>query len=106
MYDSLAQEHKLTRTYQLEQIKQVVDKLDVVKYIEDGFVESDMYSRFNGQPNSTLQVVAGSNQNEIATAEVVKAYVDDPLDWGVNHAERRRLVPALEPVTELAAATH
>jgi ornithine cyclodeaminase len=28
----------LTRTYQLEQIKQVVDKLDVAKYIEDGFV--------------------------------------------------------------------
>jgi len=28
----------LTRTYQLDQIKQVVDKLDVVKYIEDGFV--------------------------------------------------------------------
>ena len=44
--------------------------------IEDGFVESDMYSRFNGQPNSTLQVVAGSNQNEIATAEVVKAYIE------------------------------
>jgi ornithine cyclodeaminase len=28
----------LTRTFQFEQIKQVVDKLDVAKYIEDGFV--------------------------------------------------------------------
>ena len=28
----------MTRTYQLEQIKQVVDKLDVAKYIEEGFV--------------------------------------------------------------------
>ncbi len=44
--------------------------------IEDGFVESDMYSRFNGKPNSTLQVVAGSNQNEIATARVVKEYIE------------------------------
>jgi multidrug efflux pump subunit AcrB len=43
--------------------------------IEDGFVESDMYSRFNGRPNSTLQVVAGSDQNEIATAKVVKEYI-------------------------------
>lgn len=28
----------MTRTYPLEQIKQVVDKLDLTKYIEDGFV--------------------------------------------------------------------
>jgi multidrug efflux pump subunit AcrB len=45
--------------------------------IQDGFVESDMYSRFNGKPNSTLQVVAGSNQNEIATARVVKEYIEE-----------------------------
>ena len=44
--------------------------------IEDGFVESDRFSRFNGEPNSTLQVVAGSNQNEIATARVVKEYIE------------------------------
>lgn len=43
--------------------------------IEDGFVESDRFSRFNGEPNSTLQVVAGSNQNEIETARVVKEYI-------------------------------
>lgn len=45
--------------------------------IEDGFVESDRYSRFNGEPNSTLQIVAGSNQNEIETARVVKEYIAD-----------------------------
>ena len=44
--------------------------------IEDGFVESDRFSRFNGEPNSTLQVVAGSNQNEIETARVVKEYIE------------------------------
>ena len=38
MDESIAWEHKVTRTYQLEQIKQVVDELDVTKYIEDGFV--------------------------------------------------------------------
>ena len=47
-----------------------------IAHIEDGFVESDMFSRFNGKPNSTLQVVAGSNQNEIATAKVVKEYIE------------------------------
>lgn len=43
--------------------------------IDDGFVESDGYSRFNGQPTATLQVVAGSNQNEIETARAVKEYI-------------------------------
>ncbi|MDH3334976.1 MAG: efflux RND transporter permease subunit, partial [Gammaproteobacteria bacterium] len=51
--------------------------------IEDGFVESDRFSRFNGEPNSTLQVVAGSNQNEIETARVVKEYI----------ANKRRSLP-------------
>jgi multidrug efflux pump subunit AcrB len=44
--------------------------------IEDGFVESEGFSRFNGEPNSTLQVRAGTNQNEIETARVVKEYVE------------------------------
>jgi multidrug efflux pump subunit AcrB len=43
--------------------------------INDGFVESDGYGRFNGQPTATLQVVAGSQQNEIETARAVKEYV-------------------------------
>ena len=55
--------------------------------IRDEFVESDRFSRFNGEPNSTLQVVAGSQQNEIETARVVKEYVAKKragLPEGVN----------------------
>ena len=43
--------------------------------INDGFVESDRYGRFNGRPTATLQVVAGSQQNEIETAKAVKNYI-------------------------------
>lgn len=43
--------------------------------INDGFVESDRYGRFNGQPTATLQVVAGAQQNEIETAKAVKKYI-------------------------------
>ena len=57
--------------------------LDDIADIEDGFVESDSFSRFNGEPNSTLQVVAGANQNEIETARVVKEYI----------AEKRATLP-------------
>ncbi len=49
--------------------------LSDIANIRDGFVESDRFSRFNGEPNSTLQVVAGTNQNEIETARVVKEYI-------------------------------
>jgi multidrug efflux pump subunit AcrB len=51
--------------------------------IEDGFIESDRFSRFDGESNSMLQVVAGSNQNEIETARVVKEYI----------AEKRATLP-------------
>ena len=43
--------------------------------IEDGFVEATGYGRFNGNPTATLQVVAGSQQNEIQTARDVKDYI-------------------------------
>ena len=43
--------------------------------IRDGFVESNEYSRFNGQPSAILQVSTVGEQNEIATAEAVRAYV-------------------------------
>jgi len=49
--------------------------LNDIAEINDGFVESDGYSRFNGKPTATLQVVAGSNQNEIETAKAVKEYI-------------------------------
>jgi multidrug efflux pump subunit AcrB len=43
--------------------------------INDGFVETDGYGRFNGNPTATLQVVAVGQQNEIETAKAVKAYI-------------------------------
>ncbi len=43
--------------------------------IEDGFVESSGYGRFDGDPSVTLEVVAGGQQNEIQTAKDVKAYL-------------------------------
>jgi multidrug efflux pump subunit AcrB len=43
--------------------------------INDGFVEVDRYGRFNGRETATLQVVAGSQQNEIETAKAVKKYI-------------------------------
>ena len=43
--------------------------------INDGFVESDGYGRFNGARTATLQVVAVGQQNEIETAKAVKAYI-------------------------------
>jgi multidrug efflux pump subunit AcrB len=49
--------------------------LDDVAHINDGFVESDGYGRFNGESTATLQVVAGGQQNEIETAKAVKAYI-------------------------------
>jgi len=43
--------------------------------IRDGFVESNDYSRFNGQPSATLQVLTVGEQNELATAAAVRQYV-------------------------------
>ncbi len=49
--------------------------LNDVATIKDGFIESDSYGRFNGNPTATMQVVAVGNQNEIETAKDVKAYI-------------------------------
>ncbi|NIV16950.1 MAG: MMPL family transporter [Woeseiaceae bacterium] len=54
-----------------------------IAHIEDGFVESQSFSRFNGQPNGMLQIVSGSSQSEIETARVVKEYI----------AEKRETLP-------------
>jgi multidrug efflux pump subunit AcrB len=43
--------------------------------IRDGFVESNDYSRFNGQPSAILQVLTLGEQNELATAAAVRRYV-------------------------------
>ena len=44
--------------------------------INDGFVETDGYGRFDGRPTTTLQVVAGGQQNELDTAAAVREYLE------------------------------
>jgi multidrug efflux pump subunit AcrB len=50
-------------------------QLSDVATVTDGFVERSGYGRFDGRPTTTLQVVAGGQQNEIQTAKDVKAYL-------------------------------
>ena len=52
--------------------------------IEDGFVESDRFGRFDGDPSATLNVAATGQQNELKTAAAVKRYVE----------ERKKTLPA------------
>lgn len=52
--------------------------------IDDGFVESEGFGRFDGRPTATLNVLASGQQNELKTAAAVKAFVE----------ERRASLPA------------
>ena len=45
--------------------------------IEDGFVETEGFGHFDGEPTATLRVLATGQQNELHTADVVRAYVDE-----------------------------
>ncbi|MGI9272037.1 MAG: efflux RND transporter permease subunit [Woeseiaceae bacterium] len=45
--------------------------------IEDGFVETQSFGRFDGEPTATLNVLASGQQNELKTAAVVKKYVEE-----------------------------
>jgi len=49
--------------------------LNDIAEINDGFIETQGYGRFNGNPTATLQVVAGAQQNEIETSRAVKEYI-------------------------------
>ena len=51
--------------------------LSDIAEINDGFVEDDGFGRFDGNPSATLQVVAGAQQNELATAAAVRDYIED-----------------------------
>ena len=44
--------------------------------IVDGFVETEGYGRFNGQPTAILRVLAGGAQNELTAAAAVKEYIE------------------------------
>ncbi|MEJ2298168.1 MAG: efflux RND transporter permease subunit [Woeseiaceae bacterium] len=43
--------------------------------IDDGFVETEGFGRFDGHPTATLRVLAGGQQNELETAEAVRSYI-------------------------------
>lgn len=45
--------------------------------IDDGFVETDGYGRFDRKRTATLRVMASGDQNELTTAADVKAYIAD-----------------------------
>lgn len=45
--------------------------------IEDGFVETEGFGHFDGEPTATLRVLATGQQNELHTADVVRAYVEE-----------------------------
>jgi multidrug efflux pump subunit AcrB len=44
--------------------------------INDGFVETEGFSRFNGKETAMLRVLAGGQQNELQTADAVEDYIE------------------------------
>lgn len=55
--------------------------------INDGFVETEGFGRFDGEPTATLNVLANGQQNELKTAAAVKSYVEE---------KRKTLPPGVE----------
>ena len=49
--------------------------LSDIATIDDGFVESDGYGRFDGRPTAVLRVVSRGQENELETAAAVKEYI-------------------------------
>ncbi|MEM6638575.1 MAG: efflux RND transporter permease subunit [Pseudomonadota bacterium] len=45
--------------------------------INDGFVENSGFNRFNRRSTATLRILAGAQQNELATSEVVKNFIEE-----------------------------
>ena len=55
--------------------------------IDDGFVETDGYGRFDGRPSAMLRVLASGQKNELSTARAVREFIDEraaSLPDGVN----------------------
>ncbi|NND44461.1 MAG: efflux RND transporter permease subunit [Xanthomonadales bacterium] len=44
--------------------------------IQDGFIDRDRYSRFDGQPSITIQVLSVGDQSELDIAATVRAYAE------------------------------
>ena len=51
--------------------------LSDIANIDDGFVESESWGRFNGQPTLDMEILAASAENEIETADRVKEYIKE-----------------------------
>ena len=51
--------------------------LGEIAEIDDGFVETDGYGRFNGETTAMLRVLASGQQNELSTANAVREYIDE-----------------------------
>jgi len=55
--------------------------------IDDGFVETSGYGRFDGQASAMLRVLASGQKNEMSTANAVREYIEkrsESLPAGVN----------------------
>jgi len=52
-------------------------KLSDVATINDGFIERSGFGRFNGKRSAMLRILAGGEQNELAAAAAVKAYIQE-----------------------------
>ena len=82
--------------------------LQDIAEIDDGFVETEGFSRFNGETTAMLQVVAGAQQNEIQTAADVKALrrganqAGLPDDVSDGHLDRSAEIPAGQPRPDAA----
>ena len=49
--------------------------LSDIANIDDGFVESKSWGRFNGKPSLDMEILAAQAENEIETADRVKEYI-------------------------------
>lgn len=51
--------------------------LSDIANIDDGFVESKSWGRFNGKPSLDMEILAAAAENEIETADRVKEYIKE-----------------------------
>ncbi|MDB2544011.1 efflux RND transporter permease subunit [Woeseiaceae bacterium] len=51
--------------------------LSDIAVIDDGFVESNSWGRFNGKPSLDMEILAAAAENEIETANRVKKYIKE-----------------------------
>lgn len=51
--------------------------LSDIAVIDDGFVESNSWGRFNGKPSLDMEILAAAAENEIETANRVKEYIKE-----------------------------